>query len=64
MPPRISLITTAFNAASSISYTLDSVLSQKYNDFEHIIIDAKSSDETLQIIESYRPRYEKGACPS
>ncbi|WP_304646207.1 glycosyltransferase family 2 protein [uncultured Helicobacter sp.] len=59
MSPRISLITTAFNAASSISYTLDSVLSQKYNDFEHIIIDAKSSDETLQIIESYRPRYEK-----
>lgn len=57
--PRISLITTAFNAEKTIAQTLDSVLLQDYLDFEHIIIDAKSSDETLQIIESYRPLYVK-----
>lgn len=59
MSPRISLITTAFNAQESIADTLQSVLSQRYNNFEHIIIDAKSSDATLHIIESYRPLYEK-----
>lgn len=59
MSPSISLITTTFNAAKSIAITLDSVLSQRYTNFEHIIIDAKSSDKTLQIIESYRPKYAK-----
>ena len=59
MPPRILLITTAFNAQRTIAHTLDSVLLQKYSDFEHIIIDAKSSDKTLEIIESYHPLYEQ-----
>lgn len=58
MPPRISLITTAFNAQSTIARTLESALSQHYSDFEHIIIDAKSTDKTLAIAQEFRERYE------
>ena len=57
MPPRISLITTTFNSAATIANTLDSALAQTYKDFEHIIIDNQSKDETLSIVESYRPSY-------
>ncbi|STO97507.1 glycosyltransferase family 2 protein [Helicobacter canis] len=55
--PKISLITTTFNSATTISSTLESILAQSYTDFEHIIIDNQSSDSTLSIIESYRPQY-------
>ena len=58
MLPKISLITTTFNSAATISSTLDSALAQSYTDFEHIIIDNQSQDSTLSIIESYRPHYE------
>ena len=58
MLPKISLITTTFNSAATISSTLESTLAQSYTDFEHIIIDNQSQDSTLSIIESYRPHYE------
>ena len=49
--PKLSLITTTFNSAATIASTLESVLSQSYADFEHIIIDNQSSDSTLHIDE-------------
>lgn len=57
-PSTISLITATFNVATTISSTLESVLAQSYAPIEHIIIDGKSTDSTLEIIESYRLRYE------
>ena len=50
----ISLITVTFNAGHTIARTLESVACQDCNDFEHIIIDGKSTDDTLQIIEKYK----------
>lgn len=50
---RISIITATLNNATTIADTLDSVKSQTYNDIEHIIIDGKSTDKTLKIIEQY-----------
>lgn len=58
MPPKISIITAAFNAQDTIAHTLDSVLMQECVEYEHIIIEAQSSDNTLKIIESYRTAYE------
>lgn len=49
-----SLITVTYNAESSISKTLDSVKNQSCKDFELIIIDGNSNDNTLEIIKSYR----------
>jgi len=56
---KISIITATLNSAKTISSTLDSILAQDYKHIEHIIVDGKSSDKTLKVIESYRPKYEK-----
>ncbi|MFV8571116.1 glycosyltransferase family 2 protein [Marinobacter sp. SBS5] len=51
--PRASIIVPAFNAGQYIRKTLDSILSQSFQDFEVIIIDDGSSDDTAQIIHQY-----------
>lgn len=48
-----SIITVCYNAEKSIDTTLYSIISQKYNDYEIIIIDGGSYDSTLEIINSY-----------
>jgi len=50
---KISIVTTSFNSASTISDTIDSVLSQDYDNLEYIIADGGSKDGTLDIIKSY-----------
>ena len=47
---KVSIITATFNSAESIRSCLDSVLNQNYNDLEYLIIDGKSHDKTLTII--------------
>lgn len=51
--PKISVITTCFNAEHTIERTIKSVISQCYNNFEYIVVDAGSTDRTLDIIKSY-----------
>ena len=48
----ISIITPTFNSASSIQETVKSVISQTYGNFEHIIIDNQSKDNTLDLIKN------------
>lgn len=55
---KISIITASYNSADTIRDTLESVLSQDYADFEHIIIDGGSTDGTLDIIKEYEDRYQ------
>lgn len=50
----ISVITTARNAANFIEETLSSVLQQTYQNYEHIIIDDGSTDNTIAIIEKFQ----------
>jgi glycosyltransferase involved in cell wall biosynthesis len=47
---RLSVITVCFNSAETISETLASVATQDAADFEHIIIDGNSSDDTMSIV--------------
>lgn len=56
---KISVITATFNSQATIRGTIDSILSQDYNNFEHIIVDGISSDSTLEIIESYKDKYKE-----
>ena len=50
---KISVITISYNAASCIESTINSVIAQKYDDFEYIIVDGVSKDGTLDIIQKY-----------
>ncbi len=60
--PKISVIMPAYNAERFISKTIQSILNQSFNDFEFIIIDDGSIDDTEKIIKSFddqRIRYIK-----
>jgi glycosyltransferase involved in cell wall biosynthesis len=48
---KISVITAVSNSAESIKSTVLSVVNQSYADYEHLIIDNLSNDETLSIIQ-------------
>jgi glycosyltransferase involved in cell wall biosynthesis len=52
--PRISVILPAYNRAEQISRAIDSVLAQELGDFELIVVDDGSTDETVQEIKDYR----------
>lgn len=54
---RVTLITATYNSGASIKTCLDSVVSQDYDDFEYLIIDGKSSDDTLSIVKDYQQKY-------
>lgn len=51
--PEISVITIVRNGGKFIRDAVDSVLQQSFQDFEYIIIDDGSEDDTLEIIKSY-----------
>jgi len=53
MNPLISVIIPSYNRANLISETLDSILSQTYQNWECIVVDDGSTVETLKIVESY-----------
>ncbi|MGV3774365.1 MAG: glycosyltransferase family 2 protein [Verrucomicrobiales bacterium] len=52
--PLISIVTPTYNQAAWIRQTIDSVLSQDYQNFEFWVIDGGSTDETLSILRSYK----------
>ena len=54
---KISIITVCFNSEKTIRKTLESIKSQKSKKIEHLIIDGKSTDNTLSIVDQYP--YEK-----
>ncbi len=53
MVPQVSVIIPTMNRARLLSRAVDSVLSQTYTDFELIIIDGHSTDETRKVVQEY-----------
>ena len=51
--PVISVITVVYNGEQHIGRTIESVLNQSYSPIEYIIVDGKSTDGTLKVIEGY-----------
>jgi glycosyltransferase involved in cell wall biosynthesis len=47
---KLTIITPTFNSANVVGKNIESVISQNFHDFEHVIIDNLSSDGTLEII--------------
>lgn len=54
---KISIITATYNSARTIADTLESVLRQDYGDYELIVKDGGSVDDTLEICRRYEPRF-------
>lgn len=54
MKPFFSIITICYNSEKTIGKTIKSVLSQKFKNFEHIIIDGCSKDKTVDIIKNFK----------
>ncbi|TAH33728.1 glycosyltransferase family 2 protein [Candidatus Saccharibacteria bacterium] len=51
--PKISVVMSAYNAQEYLEEAIESILNQTFNDFEFIIIDDGSTDNTSAIIENY-----------
>ncbi|MBI2968337.1 MAG: glycosyltransferase [Bacteroidetes bacterium] len=54
-----SIITVTKNNGSTIEQTIQSVLNQSFRDFEYIVIDGLSSDNTSEILQKYSHRISK-----
>lgn len=53
MSPKISIVMTCFNHANYIEEAITSILSQTYTDWELIIVNDGSTDNSVDIIEKY-----------
>lgn len=51
---KISIIIATYNASQTLKRCIDSIMVQKSNDIELLVIDAKSTDGTIDIIKSYK----------
>ena len=54
--PLVSVITPAYNEEAYVAECIESVLNQSYRNFEYIIVDNFSSDDTASIVEKYRQK--------
>lgn len=54
--PRVSVIIPTYNSARFIAATIDSVLAQSYRDFEIIVVDDGSTDDTRRVLQPYLDR--------
>lgn len=54
--PRVSVVMPAYNSAAFLDRTLSSVMRQTYPDFEVIVADDGSRDNTADVVARYAPR--------
>lgn len=53
MPPKITVFMAAYNVAEYISDSIESVLNQSFEDFELLIVNDGSTDNTVEIINQF-----------
>lgn len=53
MTPRVSVVIPAYNNAAYIVATMESVLAQDFDDFEVIVADHSSTDDTAALLQRY-----------
>ena len=56
---KVSIITVTYNSGKYLQDCIESVIKQSYKDIEHIIVDGKSNDNTLDIIRKYEAHISK-----
>ena len=55
--PTVSVIIPTYNQPALLAETLDSVLGQTFTDYEVIVMDDGSTDDTLQRLQPYQQRF-------
>lgn len=55
---KISIVTVTFNSSATVRDTIESVLKQEYKDYEYLVIDGGSKDNTVDIIKEYEPKFD------
>lgn len=57
MQPLVSIITPMYNSEKFILKTIESVINQTYSNWELLLIDDGSTDNTIQIVEVFKQKY-------
>ena len=52
--PKISVLMPVYNCEKFLKKSIDSILNQTFDNFEYIIINDGSTDNSLSIIKSYK----------
>lgn len=56
MAPKISVVMTVYNSAPYLAEAMESILGQTFGDFEFILVDDASTDDSVAVIESFRDK--------
>ena len=54
---KISIVTPTYNSAETLRDTLESILSQSYDDYEVLLQDAGSKDGTIALAKEFEPKF-------
>lgn len=55
---RISILAPVYNGAAHLDYFFSAVKAQKYNDYELVVVNDGSTDNTAEILRSYKEQFE------
>lgn len=61
--PKVTVITICYNAAAELQETIASVVRQNFEDFEYLIVDGGSKDESVEIARSYEAEFARRNIP-
>ena len=54
--PKVSIVIPAYNSAEYLAEAIQSVINQTFHDYEVIVVDDGSTDNTRDLVESYKDR--------
>ena len=58
--PAVSIVIPMYNSEKYIGECLDSILAQTFTDYEVIVVDDCSTDNSREVVESYLPKFNGG----